>query len=139
MCVVAESTDCCERAAGRCRRQYSGAHRCEPPLSTRRGWVSSVQSAAEHLSLERTGQLDGDHLCPSWASPRPHTRIGPARSDLIVGSGPTGATYARPLLPADADVSVLVVEAGPLVSDRRNHCQEPFRGIRPRIRRGTVH
>jgi len=35
---------------------------------------------------------------------------------LIVGSGPTGATYARRLLEARDDVSVLMVEAGPVVS-----------------------
>ncbi|MGY1651104.1 GMC oxidoreductase [Geodermatophilus sp. SYSU D01119] len=35
---------------------------------------------------------------------------------LIVGSGPTGATYARRLLESLPDVSVLVVEAGPVVS-----------------------
>ena len=33
ICVVALSCDCGERAAGRYRWQYSGAHRCEPPLS----------------------------------------------------------------------------------------------------------
>jgi choline dehydrogenase-like flavoprotein len=35
---------------------------------------------------------------------------------LIVGSGPTGATYARLLVEQVPDVSVLMVEAGPLVS-----------------------
>jgi choline dehydrogenase-like flavoprotein len=35
---------------------------------------------------------------------------------LIVGSGPTGATYARRLLEASDDVTVLMVEAGPVVS-----------------------
>jgi choline dehydrogenase-like flavoprotein len=38
-------------------------------------------------------------------------------SVLIVGSGPTGATYARLLLELSADVSVVMVEAGPVVSD----------------------
>src|ERR1035438_781174 len=37
MCVVEESSDSGERAAGRKRRQYSGEHRCDPPLRTRRG------------------------------------------------------------------------------------------------------
>ncbi|MEU4419602.1 GMC oxidoreductase [Actinoplanes sp. NPDC024001] len=36
---------------------------------------------------------------------------------LIIGSGPTGATYARQLLGAVPDVAVLMVEAGPVVSD----------------------
>jgi hypothetical protein len=36
---------------------------------------------------------------------------------LIVGSGPTGATYARLLLEQVPDVSVLMVEAGPVVTD----------------------
>ncbi len=35
---------------------------------------------------------------------------------LVVGSGPTGATHARVLLERLADVSVLMVEAGPVVS-----------------------
>ena len=35
---------------------------------------------------------------------------------LIVGSGPTGATYARRLLEQLPDVSVLMVEAGPVVT-----------------------
>ena len=36
---------------------------------------------------------------------------------LVVGSGPTGATYARLLLERVPDVSVLMVDAGPVVSD----------------------
>jgi hypothetical protein len=35
---------------------------------------------------------------------------------LNVGSGPTGATYARCLLDGTADVGVLMVEAGPVLS-----------------------
>jgi choline dehydrogenase-like flavoprotein len=35
---------------------------------------------------------------------------------LIIGSGPTGATYARLLIERTSDVEVLMVEAGPLVS-----------------------
>ncbi|MGY1701584.1 GMC oxidoreductase [Geodermatophilus sp. SYSU D00766] len=35
---------------------------------------------------------------------------------LVVGSGPTGATYARLLLEQVPDVSVLMVEAGPVVT-----------------------
>jgi len=35
---------------------------------------------------------------------------------LIIGSGPTGATYARLLLERVPDVSVLMVESGPVVS-----------------------
>ena len=38
-------------------------------------------------------------------------------SVLIVGSGPTGATYARLLLEMNSDVTVVMVEAGPVVSD----------------------
>ncbi|WP_328475298.1 GMC oxidoreductase [Actinoplanes sp. NBC_00393] len=36
---------------------------------------------------------------------------------LIVGSGPTGATYARKLLESVPGVTVLMVEGGPVVSD----------------------
>jgi choline dehydrogenase-like flavoprotein len=36
---------------------------------------------------------------------------------LVVGSGPTGATYARLLLEDVADLDVLMVEAGPTVTD----------------------
>lgn len=39
------------------------------------------------------------------------------RTVLVVGSGPTGATYARRLVELLPDVSVLMVEGGPLVSD----------------------
>ncbi len=35
---------------------------------------------------------------------------------LIVGSGPTGSTYARQLIEQTPDVTVLMVEAGPVVS-----------------------
>ena len=39
------------------------------------------------------------------------------RTVLVVGSGPTGATYARRFVELLPDVSVLMVEGGPLVSD----------------------
>ncbi|EUA92226.1 hypothetical protein I551_1307 [Mycobacterium ulcerans str. Harvey] len=46
--MVAVSWDCGERAAGRYRWQYSGAHRCEPPL---RVWLmvgSAGPAGAQH-------------------------------------------------------------------------------------------
>src|SRR5262249_45362460 len=54
MCVVAVSRDCGDRAAGRYRWQYSGAHRCEPPLSV---WftVGSADGTDERLPEEETG------------------------------------------------------------------------------------
>ena len=36
---------------------------------------------------------------------------------LIIGSGPTGATYARRLVDRTEDVTVLMVEAGPALTD----------------------
>ena len=36
---------------------------------------------------------------------------------LVVGSGPVGAAYVRLLTEARPDLDVLVVEAGPVVSD----------------------
>jgi choline dehydrogenase-like flavoprotein len=39
------------------------------------------------------------------------------RHVVIVGSGPTGATYARRLLEGTNDVSVTVIEAGPVLTD----------------------
>jgi len=36
---------------------------------------------------------------------------------LIIGSGPNGSTYARLLLEDVTDIEVLMVEAGPVVSD----------------------
>ena len=50
MCVVALSCDCGERAAGRYRWQYSGAHRCEPPLSTWLKVGSAVAPGAQQGS-----------------------------------------------------------------------------------------
>ena len=43
-------------------------------------------------------------------APEPGPRV------LVVGSGPTGATYARLLIERTPDVHVLMVEAGPQVS-----------------------
>ena len=40
----------------------------------------------------------------------------PAKTVLIIGSGPTGATYARLLTEQVPEVSVLMVEAGPVLS-----------------------
>ena len=40
--VVEVSSDCGDRAAGRYRRQYSGAHKCDPPFNALR----IVESAA---------------------------------------------------------------------------------------------
>ncbi|GAB7004812.1 GMC family oxidoreductase [Nocardioides sp. AN3] len=42
---------------------------------------------------------------------------GGTRRVLVVGSGPTGATYARRLLERTDHVSVLMVEAGPALTD----------------------
>jgi len=51
---------------------------------------------------------------------------GGQRRVVIVGSGPTGATYARRLLERTPDVSVLMVEAGPALTDRREWvCEVP--------------
>jgi choline dehydrogenase-like flavoprotein len=64
---------------------------------------------------------------------------------LVVGSGPTGATYARLLVDHVPEVSVLMVEAGPLVSEppgtnakniedpaEQNHAREASQGHGPR-------
>lgn len=48
MWVVAVSCDCGDRAAGRYRWQYSGAHKWEPPLSA---WLmvgSAGPTGAQH-------------------------------------------------------------------------------------------
>ena len=80
------------------------------------GFISSEYEA--HAYTDRYDRLRPD--------PRPARHAqGPARVAaggcpmsrvLIIGSGPTGATYARRLLEQTSDVSVLMVEAGPVVS-----------------------
>jgi len=42
---------------------------------------------------------------------------GDRRKVIIIGSGPTGAVYARRLLERTADTAVLMIEAGPALSD----------------------
>jgi hypothetical protein len=44
MWVAAVSCDCGDRAAGRYRWQYSGAHKCEPPLSV---WAIAGPAGAD--------------------------------------------------------------------------------------------
>jgi choline dehydrogenase-like flavoprotein len=43
--------------------------------------------------------------------------VSAAKRVLVIGSGPTGAAYARRLLERTQDVSVLMIEAGPALSD----------------------
>ena len=105
-----------------------------PVAPTRRGWRSALR-ADRRLSRAfygtRIQAADARHHQRRLVESRPsaencHRYVSPRRrgaklvdagpSVLIVGSGPTGATYARLLREAVDNVSVLMVDAGPVVS-----------------------
>ena len=66
MCVVALSCDCGDRAAGRYRWQYSGAHRCEPPLSAWLTVGSASSIGGQHPCAGSSGRW-----CPANSRRRP--------------------------------------------------------------------
>ena len=85
MWVVELSCDCGDRAAGRKRWQYSGAHRCEPPL---RAWISDGSGSSDvgqqdFALLAQRARHEGDlHALVDVA------RHGRSRADaLVVGMG----------------------------------------------------
>src|SRR5664279_3079305 len=69
MWLVAVSTAWGERAAGRYRRQYSGAQRWEPPLRTRRGMAdpgSALPAGSRALGLLGAQQESAASSCLGW-------------------------------------------------------------------------
>src|ERR1700686_813480 len=99
MCVVAVSRDCGERAAGRYRWQYSGAHRCDPPLSV---WlmVGSADGAcgAQHgdscVSPPR-GCAENSVVVHSHTLP-----IMSTSPNAFAGKVPTGEVPRQPAAPS---------------------------------------
>src|SRR5882757_11095833 len=95
MWVVALSCDCDDRAAGRYRWQYSGAHRCEPPLSV---WLmvgSGAWEGGQHpLAAPRWWALNRvvvhSHTLPIMSS----------RPNPFGGNAPTGEVPTQPSAPS---------------------------------------
>ena len=95
--MVELSWDCGERAAGRNRWQYSGAHRCEPPLSA---WISDGSGSSD------VGQQDfaGASRWPRseyFVVVHYHTLpIMSTRPKPLAGKVPTGEVPTQPWAPS---------------------------------------
>ena len=97
MCVVALSCDCGDRAAGRYRWQYSGAHRCDPPL---RGWLTDGSGPRDGVQQPFAGPST-----PWWAlySVVVHSQTLPIMSTIpnpLGGNVPTGEVPIQPSAPS---------------------------------------
>src|ERR1700756_3332988 len=97
MWVVAGSCDCGDRAAGRWRWQYSGAHRCEPPLSV---WLT-VGSAGLDGAQQVFGGESGRWCAENSVAVHSHTLpIRSTRPNPLGGNVPPGDVPTQPRAPS---------------------------------------
>src|ERR1700754_4848428 len=96
MWVVAVSCDCGERAAGRYRWQYSGAHRCEPPLSA---WLTdgSGTEGAQQDSTAPSGRWCAENRLVVHSHTLPIMSTSPYP---FGGQVPTGDVPIQPSAPS---------------------------------------
>src|ERR1051325_3096289 len=97
ICVVALSCDWGDRAAGRWRWQYSGAHRCDPPL---RVWVTAG-SGSPVEGMQHAEPASGRWLAEYTVVVLSHTLLSLSSSPkAFAGNSPPGEVPRQPSAPS---------------------------------------